>query len=452
MSDQPQRSGDLRHAWRDLEAHDLPKRPATERAHDFAEAHVVFDEEEAKVQASRCIQCPTPNCVTQCPLGSHIQEWMLLTAEGRFKEAAELVREAGALPEICARVCPHDHLCEEGCVLNGPSSAVSIGALEQFLAAYHPAEGDAVLRAGTPNGRRVAVIGTGPAALAAADELCRKGYAVEILGEEVPPSAALGFGAAPFRLDPSLVDRRWEMLRAAGVAFRSGCQPGLSPTLAELQRDFDVVFVGLDARRARVLAIPGRDLPAVRAGEDFLARTAGAHRAAELQDRRVVVIGEDEMALDCLRAAVRAEAREAVGVVPCREELMSAGRREFEDAREEGVHFLFEARPVAVEPGPENRGGTLRVETPGGIVELTADWIVVCLGFDASASVLAGDLGTLLGEGPGAVPVDERQMTRVPGVFAGGDLVHGPCLVVQAIGDAHRAAAGIGRYLGVPLS
>ena len=448
MSEQPQRSGDARHAWRDLEAHDLPKRPTAERSHDFAEAHVVFDEAEAQTQASRCIQCPTPNCVTQCPLGSHIQEWMLLTAEGRFGEAAELVREAGALPEICARTCPHDHLCEEGCVLNGPSAAVSIGALEQFLAAYQPAGAQPATRAGTSNGKRVAVVGTGPAALAAADELCRRGYAVEVFGEEVPPSAPLGFGAAPFRLDPSLVDRRWEMLAGAGVVFRSGVHPGESPTLSELQGRFDAVFVGLDARKARPLEVSGRDLEGVIAGEDFLVRAAGPRRAA-LVGQRVVVIGEDDLAVDCVRAAVRAEASEVVGVVRCSEEAMSAGRREFEDAREEGVHFLFSASPVAVESGPDGRVSGLQVEAAGESTALAADMVVVCLGFDSAPTVLRGDLETLHGEGSVAVPVDERQMTRVRGVFAGGDLVHGPCLVVQAVHDAHVAAQGIDRYLGV---
>lgn len=455
--------GPSKYAWRAFEPHDLPKREVGERVGDCREVHLAFDEEEAREQAARCVQCPNPGCVDQCPLGSHIQEWMLLAAEGRFLEAAAVIRQSDPIPEICARICPKDHLCESGCILDGPSLPVSIGALEQFLEEYALAHEDPLPPPIPANGRRVAVVGAGPAGLACADELSRRGYAVTVFDPEPEPGGVLVGGTAPFRLDPAVVRRRVGILERRGVAIRTGRRPGIEVALAELRSGFDAVFVGLDARRPHPLEIPGGELVGVETGPEFLAHTRDPLMAAALKGRRVVVVGDDDLAVDCARAAVRGGAVEVVCACPHREAALLCARRDHDDAVEEGVRFVLgvevgevlsegEARTLArvrltrIEASAET--GEAAGAVPGG-EEVRADRLVVCLGFDPAPAMLPGDFAALDPEGKGQVPVDERLMTPVPGVFAGGDVVRGPCLVVHAIRDARRAVDGIEAYLGM---
>jgi glutamate synthase (NADPH/NADH) small chain len=222
MSEAVSQHPSSKYAWRELAHKGLPKRSASERVADFLEIYGLYDEVTAREQASRCIQCPNPSCVTGCPLCNPIPEWMQLTAEGRFLEAAAVLGSATNMAEICARVCPTDRLCEGSCILNGVSEPVSIGAIEQFLAEYAFAHGHGDASTAPPNGRRVAVVGSGPGGLACADELAKQGYGVTVFDSALVPGGLLVNGMPAFKVDRSIVQRRIEILKQRGVSFRLG--------------------------------------------------------------------------------------------------------------------------------------------------------------------------------------------------------------------------------------
>ncbi|MCC6235473.1 MAG: FAD-dependent oxidoreductase [Verrucomicrobiales bacterium] len=451
-----------KYAWSEITGRDLPKRAPEQRLRDFHETHFPFDEATAREQASRCVQCPRPGCVISCPVGSPIQQWLELTAEGNFAEAARISGEATPIAEICARLCPRDHLCEDACILNGPAEPVSIGAIEEFLAEYRLAHGEGIV-VGPANGWRVAVLGTGVAGLACASELVKRGFSVTMIGRAERAGGFLLRGTSTLRIDEAIVDRRIGMLRERGVVVRLGEVTGRDVCLSQLQSEFDAVFVGWDARRARALAVPGGDLPGVVQGTEFVGHARGEAEAGipgvDVRGGRVVVIGEDDTAVDCARTALRRGAAEAVCVCPHPAGSLTCCRREFEDAEEEGVQFRFEETPVALRANDTGRvgqvvlTGTRRVEGGGweaveGVGhEIPADWVILAMGLETEPGVLEADFQQLQTAEDGALMVDAAQMTSVPGVFAGGDLVHGPSEVVIAIRDARLAAEGIEAYL-----
>ena len=337
MSDTTAPNLNSKYAWRELAHKGLPKRSASERVADFLEIYGLYDEATAREQASRCIQCPNPSCVTGCPLCNPIPQWMLLTAEGRFLEAAAVLGSATNLAEICARVCATDRMCEGSCILNGVSEPVAIGAIEQFLGEYALAHGHAAPRVAPPNGLRVAVVGSGPGGLACADELAKRGYAVTVFDSALVPGGLLVNGTPAFRLDKSIVQRRVEILQKRGVVFRLGLKLIEDITLGQLRDQFDAVFLGFDSRKARSLAIPGADLQGVVQALPFILQKITPvpleWPPIEVEGKRVIVIGAGDTAMDCLRTAIRCGAREAVCIYRRDEADMPCGRHEYENAR-----------------------------------------------------------------------------------------------------------------------
>jgi glutamate synthase (NADPH/NADH) small chain len=457
-----------KYAWRELAQLGLPKRSAPERAADFLEIYGLYDEATAREQASRCIQCPNPSCVTGCPLCNPIPEWMQLTAEGRFLEAAAVLGSATNMAEICARVCPSDHLCEGACILESISEPVAIQALEQFLIDYAFAHNQVDASTAPPNGLKVAVVGSGPGGLAAAEELAKKGYAVTLFDSALVPGGLLVNGVPAFKLDHTILQRRIDLLKRRGVVFRLGVKLWEDVTLAQLRTDFDAVFLGFDARRARPLEIPGADLAGVVPALPFLLQKTIPVPLdiprIEVSGRKVVVLGAGDTAMDCLRAAVRYGAAQATCVYRRGEAQMPCGRHEYENAREEGAQFMFEAAPVAVMP--DSRGsvkglklvrtelraveGSARDEfriLAGAEFTLEADLVIPALGFEPVACPHTEDFKDVVLNSWGGIVVDANQMTNLPGVFAGGDIVRGPSLILHAVRDARRAAAQIQTYL-----
>jgi glutamate synthase (NADPH) small chain len=468
MSDTVSQNPNPKYAWRELAHKGLPKRSASERAADFLEIYGLYDEATAREQASRCIQCPNPSCVTGCPLCNPIPQWMLLTAEGRFLEAAAVLGSATNMAEICARMCPTDRLCEGSCILNGVSEPVSIGAIEQFLAEYAFAHGHADVSTATPNGLRVAVVGSGPGGLACADELARRGYAVTVFDSALVPGGLLVNGTPAFKVERSIVQRRIEILQKRGIVFRLGVEFDADLTLGKLRSGFDAVFLGFDSRKARLLDLPGADLQGVIQALPFILQKNTPVPLElppiEVSGKRVVVVGAGDTAVDCLRTAIRCGAREAVCVYRRDEADMRCGRHEYENAVEEGARFVFQAAPVAVLGNDRREVTGLRVirteiglqdsdgprpflVRPGTEFELQADWIVLALGFDPLPCRRSGDFSDLALNDWGGIIVDSNQMTSIPGVFAGGDIVRGPSLVLHAVRDARQAAAQIHTYL-----
>lgn len=468
MSDQSSTPVDPKYAWREVAQQDLPRRPAPERVRDFFEIHGLFDEATAREQASRCIQCPNPSCVSGCPLCNPIPQWMQLTAEGRFLEAAAVLGSVTNMAEICTRVCPSEHLCEGRCILDSVAEPVSIKAIEQFLVDYAFAHGAVDASTPPPNGLQVAVLGSGPAGLACAEDLARKGYTVTVFDSSLVPGGLLVNGIPPFKLDHSVVERRVELLRKRGVVFQLGVKLWEELTLGQLTQQFNAVFLGLDARKARPLEVPGAELRGVVPALAFLVQKSTPasldQPPIDVAGKRVVVLGAGDTAMDCLRAALRYGASSVLCVYRRDETDMPCARGEYRDAIEEGAQFLFLASPVRVigneqgtvrgvrlvrtemEPGPEDARRLFKT-LPGTEFDLEADLVITALGFDAEPCPRTEDLNRLALNEAGQIVVDASGMTSILGVFAGGDMVRGPSLVVETVRDARKAAEQIDQYL-----
>jgi glutamate synthase (NADPH/NADH) small chain len=457
-----------KYAWRELPRQDLPKRSAAARIADFLEVYGPYDEETAREQASRCVQCPEPTCVSGCPLESPVPEWMALTAEGHYLEAAALLHGVGNIPEICGRFCPSDRLCEGQCVLEGPAEPVSIWAVEQFLNEYAFAHGVVEANVAAPNGWRVAVLGSGPGGLACADELSRRGYAVTVFDSGQMPGGLLVNSTPVFKLGRATLQRRVEILQKRGVVFRLGVTIGAGLTYEEVKAEFDAIFLAFGAQQARSLEVSGADLKGVVQALPFIVQH-NTDLSLEVpldavRGKHVAVVGGGDTAMDCLRTAVRCQAREVICVYRRERADMPCSQREYENALEEGAQFVFLAAPTAVLDDGQGRVRGLRlVRTelgqadesgrrpfkmrPGTEFILETDWVVLALGFDPVPLSGAAPFNSLARNERGGVLVDENQMTSIPGVFAGGDLVRGPSRVLLTVRDARRAAQGIQTFL-----
>jgi glutamate synthase (NADPH) small chain len=468
MSDSSAHTSNPKSAWREVARAPVQKRSAADRLADFLEIYGPLDEQSAREQASRCVQCPDPSCVTACPFGNLIPEWLALTAEGHFLEAGAILHSTSPLPEICSRICPADRLCEGRCILNGKAEPVSIWAIEQFLNEYAFAHGEAEGAVAPANGLRVAVLGSGPGGLTCADILSRRGYNVTVFDWRLVPGGLLVSGTPAFRVEKSIVKRRLEILQRRGVTFRLGVPLGTALEQARQRDQFHAVFLGFGARKARELCVPGHDLHGVAQALSFLVQadaepTPDAPRI-EVADRRVIVIGGGDMAMDCLRTALRAGAREVTCIYRRDEASLPCGPGEYDNAREEGARFVFMASPIGIvgndahqvtgvrllrtqlgEPGPDDR--PTFSTCPGTEFGVAADWVFLALGFDPEPLPRDHAFGSLATHPHGGVQVDDHQMTSLRGVFAGGDIVRGPSTVLQVVRDARKAAEGIHRFL-----
>jgi glutamate synthase (NADPH/NADH) small chain len=393
---------------------------------------------------------------------------MQLTAEGRFLEAAALLGSVTNMAEICARLCPSDRLCEHACLLDSVSESVSIRALEQFLMEYAFAHGQTDTATPPPNGLKVAVVGSGPEGLACAEELARLGYAVTIFDSAQVPGGLLVNGVPAFRLDQTIVQRRIDLLRKRGVVFRPGLRIWEDVHLNDLKSAHNAVFLCMDWRKARPLEMAGADLEGVVQAVPFLIQKTTA-LAVEMPPfnvagKRVIVLGGGDTAMDCLRTAIRYGASEAVCVYRREQAEMPCSRHEHKSALEEGARFVFRSAPVAVVDNGKGQVAALRaVRTEAGPLDaagrqsfslrsgteflIEADWIITALGFDTLACPRTGGLGVLKVNHWGGIAADDNHMTSMAGVFAGGDLVHGPSPLLQCVRDARQAAAQIHDFL-----
>ncbi len=466
----PGKTWPRKHNWRYIEREMPPKRPAAERICDFDEIYGLFDEATAREQASRCINCPDPPCAQTCPLGNRIPVWLALVADGRFLEAAEVSRSTSNLPEICGRVCPQERLCEGACILNARSEPVAIGALEKFLNEYAFAHGGVDVTPVEPNGFKVAVVGSGPGGLACADELAKLGYAVSVFEAQSRAGGLLVNGIPSFKLEKSIVERRLALLRKRGVVFRCGVKVGRDVSLSTLREQFDAVYLAIGAQKPKELKIPGAELRGVFDALPFLIQknveTASDEPLIEVRGKRVAVLGGGDTAMDCLRTAIRSGACEAICIYRRDLENMPGSRREYLNATEEGARFMFLTNPIALsgnESGsvaaarcvrmelgePDAKGRRKPREIAGSEFDVPVDVVLVAFGFDPVPIFAAGNSDNIEVNNWGGVVVDANQMTSVPGIFAGGDLVRGPDLVVRAVLDSRKAAAGIHQYLSL---
>jgi glutamate synthase (NADPH) small chain len=460
-------TGQARYAWRELDRVDPPKRAALERITDFHEIYSLFDEATIREQASRCVQCASPACVEGCPLGNRIPEWIALAAEGKFLEAAEISRRTSNMPEICPRVCPQERLCEGSCVIHSPET-ICIGAIEKFINEYALAHDAVPVTRAAPNGQRVAIVGSGPGGLACADELAKLGYAVTVFESQLLPGGLLMFGIPAFKLEKAVVERRINILRQQGVEFKTGITIGKDLGLNRLLENFQAVFLGIGALKPKPLDVPGADLKGVWQGLPFLAQKNAPIAldlpAVEVRGKRVVVLGGGDSAMDCLRTAIRCGAADTVCAYRRDLANMPGSQKEYANALEEGARFLFLTNPIAVEGNaagevaavrcvrmelgePDASGRRKPRVVPGSEFTLPAELVLIAYGFDPVPFPPGSDLAAIAINDWGAIKVDEQQMTSVRGVFAGGDVVRGPSLVVHAVRDGRKAAEGIHRHL-----
>jgi glutamate synthase (NADPH/NADH) small chain len=353
-------------------------------------------------------------------------------------------------------------------VIHAPDEPICIGAIEKFINEYALARGAGHVAVAPPNGKRVAVVGAGPGGLACADQLSQFGYAVTVFESQLLPGGLLLFGIPAFKLEKEVVERRVNILKQQGVGFRVGVAVGRDMTLAQLQREFPAIYLGIGALKPKALDCPGADLQGVIQGLPFLAQKNAPIGLdlppVELKGKRVVVLGGGDSAMDCLRTAIRCGAAESVCVYRRDLDNMPGSRKEYKNALEEGARFMFLTNPLALEGNAQGQVTSVRCvrmelgepdvsgrrkprPVKGSEFTLAADLVLIAYGFDPVPFPPGSDLSRVAVNDWGAMKVDQNQMTSIPGVFAGGDVVRGPSLVVHAVRDGRKAADAIHQYL-----
>ena len=451
------------------------KRAAAERAKDFDEISLAFDEERAGNQASRCEQCGIPFCQIACPVANNIPDWLMLTAQGRMEEAYAASSATNTFPEICGRICPQDRLCEGNCVLEQSThGSVTIGAVEKHITETAFANG--WVKAPKPRhelSQSVGIIGGGPGGLAAADMLRRMGYQVTVYDRHDRMGGLLIYGIPGFKLEKSVVERRTQLLAEGGVVFKTGVEIGRDVTFAELRARHDAVLIATGVYKARELGVPGDTLGGVHAALDYLItsnKVGLGDKVAAYEDgtlnaagKDVVVIGGGDTAMDCVRTAIRQGAKSVKCLYRRDRANMPGSQREVANAEEEGVVFEWMAAPLAIE-GQGKAAGVRAVRMHLGVADASgrqapvpiegsdftvpADLVIKALGFEPEDQPALFGTPDLAVTRWGTLKVDDKTaMTSMDGVFAAGDIVRGASLVVWAIRDGREAAAGIDAYL-----
>lgn len=415
---------------------DVVARPAAHRLADWDEAVPALDLAAARAQAARCLDCGVPGCRNACPLANPIPDWLAAVAAGDWQTAAEQVHAHSALPEVCARLCPQERLCEGACARTGMEGAVSIGAIERVAAEQALASGWRPPSPAHRDGRRVAVIGAGPAGLACAERLNSAGIQVDVYDRATVVGGLLASGVPGFKLDRAMLDRRQALFVAAGIRFHLGSAIN-GVRLAHLMEKNSAVFLGLGAQRPRAVELPGQTLPGVRQALDWLAMV-NAGKGRDFAGQAVLILGGGDTAIDCARAARRLGAQVTLAYRGPATRLR-ASAKEAALAREEGVVFAFERNPMVLTNGAS--GNRLGASFSDGS-QVAADQVVIAFGQQPDPPAWLGGLGVVL-EADGRIPVDEGGRTSLPGLYAGGDNTGGPDLAVAAMAAGRRAADGI---------
>ncbi len=441
------------------------------RTHNFAEVTHGYTEEEAVIEAERCLHCPRPTCVEGCPVHINIPGFIAHIKEHRFADAIAIIRESSYLPAVCGRVCPHEEQCEGSCVLGVRFEPVAIVALERFVADWDIAHGPCCPPVEAPTGYRVAVIGSGPAGLTVAGELRKRGHAVTIFERMPVAGGVLMYGIPEFRLPKLVVTHKIDGLRRMGVQFELDRVIGRDYTIDELlNTGYDAVFIGVGASRPRTLSIPGEDLEGVYTADDFLIHTnlMGLPEFPEYATpiavgKRTVTIGGGNVAMDAARTALRLGAKESTVIYRRSKAELPASDKEVDCATREGVRVQFLTAPVRflgedghltgvecvrMELGEMDASGRPRPSPIlGSEFTITADTAIVAIGNEPDLLVTNTTPGLEV-ERSGCIRTDPQTgQTSRDGVFAGGDIVTGPATVVRAMGMGKRAAAAIDRYL-----
>jgi glutamate synthase (NADPH) small chain len=458
----------------DVGRFDPKKQQASERVKGFGEIYGQFDQESAADQSDRCLECGNPYCEWKCPVHNYIPNWLKLVSEGNLFEAATLAHETNTLPEICGRVCPQDRLCEGACTLNDGFGAVTIGSVEKYIT-------DTALEQGwrpdlsnvADTGKRVAIIGAGPAGLGCADVLVRSGVKPVVFDKHPEIGGLLTFGIPEFKLEKEVVKRRREVLEGMGVEFVLNTDVGSDIHFQTLLDEYDAVFLGMGTYTYMKGGFPGEDKQGVYEALPYLVANnmhllgLNPDNHVHLEGKKVIVLGGGDTAMDCNRTAIRQNATSVQCAYRRDEENMPGSRREVNNAREEGVEFLWNRQPIEVVGhdkvtgikvittalGEPDENGRSRPEPIAGSEEIIdADAVIIAFGFRPSPAPWFAEFGVDIDDG-GRVLAPEKgrcaYQTTNDKIFAGGDMVRGSDLVVTAVWEGRQAAEGILDYLEV---
>jgi glutamate synthase (NADPH/NADH) small chain len=455
---------------------DPKKIPVDVRIYEFKEIYEQFDTDNAGHQAGRCLACGNPYCEWKCPVHNFIPNWLKLIAEGNLFEAAEMSHRTNSLPEICGRICPQDRLCEGACTLEDGFGAVTIGSVEKYIT-------DEALKQGwrpdmsdvQDTGKRVAIIGAGPAGLGCADVLARNGVKAVVYDRYPEIGGLLTFGIPPFKLEKTVVQTRRQIMEEMGIEFKLNTEVGSDITLEQLMGEYDAVFLGMGTYKYMKGGFPGEDKQGVFEALPFL--ISNIHRVMDWQDNapdfvdmkdlNVVVLGGGDTAMDCVRTSLRQQATSVTCAYRRDEANMPGSKREVANAKEEGAQFLWNRQPVEIVGNgqvegvkvvttqlgePDERGRRRPVPVEGSEEIIPADRVIIAFGFQPDPPAWLNDFNIEQDE-RGRIIAPEKgefmHQTSNEKIFAGGDMVRGSDLVVTAVFEGRQAAEGILDYLNV---
>lgn len=441
------------------------------RNKDFKEVVVGYTEEEAKQEAKRCLQCKNKPCVQGCPVNVKIPEFVKLISEGDFEGAYQKIKETNALPAVCGRVCPQESQCESRCVRGKKGEPVGIGRLERFVSDWHMKNIEEKQSEVRSNGKKVAVVGSGPAGLSCAGDLAKKGYEVTIFEAFHTAGGVLMYGIPEFRLPKAIVQKEIENLKAMGVKVETNMVIGKIFSIDELfGQGFDAVFVGSGAGLPSFMKIPGENLNGVYTANEFLTRInlMKAYKFPETDTpikvgKKVAVIGGGNVAMDAARSAKRLGAEDVYIIYRRSEEEMPARLEEVHHAKEEGIIFKVLHNPtqilgedgwvkaiecVKMELGEPDASGRRRpIPIKGSEEPLEVDTVIVAIGQSPNPLIKSTTKGLKTHDWGGIITEEETGATSIAGVYAGGDAVTGAATVILAMGAGKTAAKSIDEYL-----
>ncbi len=451
----------------------MPEQDPDVRKHNFEEVALGYSEKEALAEAEKCMQCRNPKCISGCPVEVPIKDFINLIREGDFMAAAAKIKETNSLPAVCGRVCPQESQCESTCIYGIRNEPIAIGRLERFVADYARNKGEALPELPPKNGKKVAIVGSGPAGLTCAGDMIKLGYDVTIFEAFHKGGGVLQYGIPQFRLPKDIVDAEIEYLKKLGVKVRYDFVVGRIRTIQALMEDdgYGAVFIGSGAGAPNFLRIPGENLVDVFSANEFLTRVnlMKGYKFPEYDTpvkigKRVAVIGGGNVAMDSSRTSLRLGADEAYIVYRRSREEMPARIEEVHHAEEEGVQFKLLINPVEIlgdekqrvigmkcikmKLGEPDASGRRRpIPIPNSEFVLDVDMVVVAIG-NSPNPIIPSTTEGLEVTSWGTIQINEETgMTSVPGVFAGGDIVTGAATVISAMGAGKLAARGMHDYL-----